>query len=204
MLSQVFGGPPVPKTPKWLKQIGAVCPVMRGEEVWWRWERALIKGLPPAGLVYRHEEPHRMPATYGPKGDPVQITPRYYEYQDILTMIDNFGETRTRVEAEIIDFLHDWAQGASIRFFYYPEIVEGEQQYIAVFKCWKRSTNPHRHFVSLLESGEIDQNDEDFENYYELFALVNPVGLSIQYLLSTEEIAEVPRMDGTKKEDFND
>lgn len=191
MAEMLMGDAPPPPTPKWMVGRHA-CPILRGKELWWMGDGMMVAGSPPAGVTYGHDDPHIIPADYGPVGDPVQIVPRTEDVQGQIACLDLHNDTRARIDGRIYRFLTKHAD-AALKWFCYPELEEGSPQMVAVFRHWieapdgwqPNGLDPHRPPPADM-----------MRNLFDVYAFVEQRTFNLNYFLDHERLEDVPRFAG--------
>lgn len=185
-LSSMFGAQHI-VAPKWLKGSG-FCPILRGNELWWGSPSAFLKGTPPEGIYYRHDDPHILPADFGPVGTPRQVEAYVRTVHDSVVMRDQLGETCALINYNHLRIVtHCFPQG--FRWFFYPEIEEGHPQLLVAMLHGMRSET---------EDGN-PFSGEGMSDSLEPCAFVAPIAQNVQYYLTSEQIeAMMPRFSGAE------
>jgi hypothetical protein len=180
------------KTPDWLQGKG-VCPVVfeGGNELWWENDYAIVKGEKPEGTFYRHPQFHTYPATYGPKGEPVQVVPDTPEFSGSIAFRDVHGDIRARAQSREVEYIEDLIgphRGTGV-WFAYPLDEDNRPQLIACFQRGRVIESER----GVMEFGPFDAKPV-WE--YRLFALVVPIEMNFDWWLDDEAMASLPRFEG--------
>jgi hypothetical protein len=163
-------------TPKWLVGQRA-CPMMIGEDLFWRMGQLIMRGLPPDGVRLSHEWIHKVPSRFGPIGTPKQVVPGAPLLGGVVPFQTELGETLTFAIGKLVKFV---GRDCNPLFFAYPPVDDKPQ---------------------LIAAMQIFGKTEDEKPRFRLYAFIAPATQNIHHFLLPEHQERLPRFDGL---DFGD
>jgi hypothetical protein len=191
-MSKIFAQlapPTTPQAPDWLRSAG-VCPVLRNGQMWWKSGNIFAIGFPPEGTPLRHADFHHVPDDFGPSGEPKQVETGPVDIHGVMAMNDQLGERVAYIFKRDYDVLVDLARSfgsQAVRTFAYPDIAEGEPQYLALFIP---ATRHKQGTGNLFDAPEIEETNE-------LIGFIWPTSHNPSHYLTIEEMERLPRFGGT-------
>lgn len=181
----------VAKAPRIIRGV-AFCPYRRGDEDWWGDHSMIVKGHIPRGVHYKHDAPHRLPADWGPTGEPTQVEPRFERVGGVIDLHDQMGEKRTSIRSEHYHILSELFGAPT--FFAYPEEEEGEPQIVSVFV---RQVYQRPPLLAMFGVEMMDDGPKDGDTRVDLVAFLAPCISNVKHYLTIEERETmIPRFGG--------
>jgi hypothetical protein len=165
----------VPTAPKWLRG-KTVCPLMIGDALFWRTEQLIVRGIPPVGVTYSHDEPHILPESFGPIGEGKQVVPGPPYLSGATPLQTEMGETLTFVPTRAIKFVHRFIVPT---YFAHPP-VDDTPQLIVVYQ-------------SSFDRDEDGEQRRTFRSW----AFLAPAMQNNKHFLLPEERERLPQYTGT-------
>jgi hypothetical protein len=186
----LFGSqlPSAVKAPKWLKG-RAICPMMRGNDLWWECAPIMmVKGGPPSGVTFAHADAHRLSDDFGPVGRPTQVIAATKDIHDMLVFHDQLGEVRARCIFEHYK-LAEAMNGGSLKWFVYPQ-SDDDNHNPGPLVGFQHFSEPSEDWDRRSEPTMVDR--------FEVFAFVSQAALSLSNFVSQETLDTLPAFSGVK------